>query len=94
MCDNSRAVIKAPFFTCNRTNAPPDAPMTLRAVDAARAVFGGDAVAYSPRLYILLIAQKKLAQAAIRRNGQLYREAGLFFFSFFLVLTDRSICGK
>jgi hypothetical protein len=55
-------------------------------VDAARAVFGGDAVAYSPRLYILLIAQKKLAQAAIRRNGQLYREAGLFFY-FFLVLT-------
>ena len=51
----------------------------IRAVDAARAVFGGDAVAYSPRLYIPLIPQKKLAQAAIRRNGQLYREAGLFF---------------
>ena len=51
-------------------------------MDAARAAFGGDAVAYSPRLYILLIAQKKLAQAAIRRNGQLYREAGLFFFFF------------
>ena len=28
LCDNSRAVIKAPFFTCNRTNGPPDAPMT------------------------------------------------------------------
>ena len=67
-------------------------PIKIRAVDAARAVFGGDAVAYSPRLYILLIAQKKLAQAAIRRNGQLYREAGLFVFV--LVLTDRSICGK
>jgi hypothetical protein len=62
-------------------------------VDAARAAFGGDAVAYSPRLYILLTPQKKLAQAAIRRNGQLYREAGIFFI-FFLVLTDRSICGK
>ena len=43
-------------------------------MDAARAVFGGDAVAYSPRLYIHLTPQKKLAQAAIRRNGQLYRE--------------------
>ena len=51
-------------------------------MDAARAVFGGDAVAHSPRLYILFIPQKKLAQAAIRRNGQLYREAGIFLFFF------------
>ena len=51
------------------------------------AVFGGDAVAYCPRLYILLIAQKKLAQAAIRRNGQLYREAGIFLIFFWCLPT-------
>ena len=67
--------------------------LNLRAVDAARAVFGGDAVAYSPRLYILLIAQKELAHGP-GSDPQKWPVAAPGSGYFFWVLTDRSKCGK